>query len=307
MISQRVFLFEYAVCTKNRLKPSIATEGRGMFKTLYEGFKNSAATPVSFYSEKNYKKKFLEYLEKAELALTIAPESRFLLYDLTKLIEKTKCQNLGSSSDAIRIASNKLLTSKAIKKLGPKTEVFRSFEQLNRFALPAIAKPQNGCGGEGIMLIKNENELKEKALPKKYILQEYIRGKPCSASLLINKEIKIISVQTQEIKNFKYTGAKIPIDIEEKNKEKIIKACEKIKGLHGFVGVDFVLTEEGEAKVIEINARPTAPIIALNSVFGFNISELILKNHFEEKLPEFKPKKKILMKKINNRIILKKI
>jgi len=299
----KVFLFEYATCTQSRLEPSIAIEGYEMFKALYAGFKN----PSSFYDEKDYKEKFTEHLEKADFALAIAPESELLLYNLTKLIEKSKCENLGSSSRAIEITGDKFLTFKAIKEFAPKTELFRNENQIENFEMPFVIKPTHGAGGEGIKIIKNGKEAKKSEVPENCILQEYIEGKPCSASLLINNEIKIISIQMQEIKNFKYTGAKIPAEINSKNKEKILKACEKIKGLHGFAGVDFILTKEGEIKVVEINARPTTPIVALNSVFGFNISELILKNHFEEKLPEFKPKKKIFMKKINNYIILEEL
>lgn len=299
----KIFLFEYATCTQSRLEPSVAIEGYEMFRALYAGFKN----PVSFYNERNYEENFLEYLGRADFALAIAPESELLLYNLAKLIEKTKCENLGSSSKAIEIAGDKFLTSKAIKEFAPKTEVFKNVNQIESFEMPAVIKPRHGTGGEGIKIIKNEKELEDLKVPENCILQEYIEGKTCSASLLINTEVKIISSQTQEIENFKYTGAKIPVEINNKNKEEIIRACEKIKGLHGFAGVDFILSKEGEIKIIEINARPTTPIVALNSVFGFNISELILKNHFEERLPDFKPKKKVFMKKINNNIILEEI
>lgn len=296
----KVFLFEYATCTQGRLEPSIALEGYEMFKALYAGFKN----PISFYKEKNYGEKFTGYLEKADLALAIAPESGLLLYNLTKLIEKAKCENLGSSSKAINTAGDKFLTYKAVKEFAPKTELLKSAAQIERFELPFVIKPRHGTGGEGIEIIKNYKEAKNRDVPENCILQEYVEGKPCSASLLINNEVKIISLQTQEIENFKYTGAKIPIEIGNKNKEKIIEACEKIKGLHGFAGVDFILTKDKEIKILEINARPTTPVAALNSVFGFNISELILRNHFGEKLPEFKPEKKIFMKKANNAIVL---
>jgi hypothetical protein len=115
-----------------------------------------------------------------------------------------------------------------------------------------------------------------------------------SASLLVGDEIKVLSINTQEINDFVYMGAKIPVQME--NCEEIFKAVERIKGLFGYVGVDFVLDER--ISIIEINSRPTTPIIALNDIFGFNIAELILRNYYREKIPEFKSMKKVHLKKV---------
>ncbi len=295
----KVFLFEYATCAGNKLPPSIAVEGYGMFKTLYEGFALARPqvyrttfgieNPVSFYGAENYPKLFGEYLDKAEFVLAIAPESDFELYKLTKKIENSGCKNLGCSSRSVKIATDKFLTYKKLKDITPRTEIF---DGKTRLEFPLVAKPRDGAGCEGIFFIENEKEL-EKIPRENYLLQEYAEGPPCSASLIIGDEINLISIQTQEIENFKYVGAKIPAEIE--NTENILKAVERIN-LHGFVGVDFIAGEE--IKIIEINPRPTTPIIALNRVFDFSIAELILKNYYREKLPRFEQKRKIYMKKI---------
>lgn len=285
-MNEKVFLFEYATCTRNKLPPSMAVEGIGMFRTLFEGFGNS----ISFYDAENYPKLFEEHLDKADFALAIAPESDFELYRLTKKIESSVCENLGCDSKSVRIATDKFLTYKKLKGINiPKTEIF---DGKTRLEFPLIAKPRDGAGCEGIFFVESEKEL-EKIPRENYILQEYAEGQPCSASLLIGDELNLLSLQTQEIENFKYVGAKIPVEIE--NTENILRAVEKIK-LHGFVGVDFIAG--GEIKIIEINPRPTTPIIALNRVFDFNVAELILKNYYREKLPKFEPKRKIYMKKI---------
>lgn len=296
----KVFLFEYATCTAEGLLPSIAVEGMGMFKALYEGFALARPqvyrttfgieNPISFYGAKNYPMLFEEYLDKAEFVLAIAPESDFELYKLTKKIESSSCKNLGCGSKSIEIATDKFLTYKKLKGINiPKTEIF---DGKTRLEFPLIAKPRDGAGCEGVFFVESEGEL-EKIPRENYIIQEYAKGQPCSASLLVGDEINLLSLQTQEIENFKYLGAKIPIEIE--NTENILRAVEKIK-LHGFVGVDFIAS--GDIKIIEINPRPTTPITALNKVFDFNIAELILKNYYREKLPKFEPKRKIYMKKI---------
>ena len=61
------------------------------------------------------------------------------------------------------------------------------------------------------------------------------------------------------------------------------------------MGIDFIINEN--ISIIEINPRPTTPIIALNDVYGFNVSQLILDNYYSGTLPESKPEKNIFLKK----------
>lgn len=282
------------------IKPSIVVEGLGMFKTLLGGF-NNARTFIdkrfSYFPEyprvRNYRECFKEFLENNECALIIAPQDDFLLYNLIKEVEKSKSENLGSDAKSTLITSDKFLTYEKLRGISmPKTYVYNA--KSVKLDFPFVAKPRLGVGGEGIFLVKNEKELEK--IPKEgYMAQEFVEGKSYSASTLVGKEIKILSINTQEIKNFKYFGAKIPVNL--KNKEELLRAIERIKGLHGYVGIDFIL-KDGEICIIEINARPTSSIIGLNKVFGFNISDLILKNHYDQKIPEFKPKKKVFLTKV---------
>ncbi len=280
-----IFLFEYATCTRDGLPPSTAVEGFGMFKTLFEGFEN----PVSFYNVSDYIEAFKEHLETADSALAIAPETNMGLYNLTKLIEKSECPNLGCNSDSVHATSDKLLTYKQLKDLSPKTESGGGRTSLD---FPLVAKPRDGVSCEGVMLIKSEGELEN--VPSDYLIQEYVPGRPMSASLLIGDEVCIMSINSQEMDGFIYTGAKLPLLIEDVGP--IIEAVQRVPGLFGYVGVDFILGASGP-RIIEINPRPTTPLIGLNLALDVNISELILKNHWGENMPDFKPKRQVFVKK----------
>lgn len=289
-------MFEYATCGAfEELEPSITVEGLGMFKTLLNGFE-SVSTFIDRripYFEKypratDYRERFGQYVEEADFCLLIAPEIGNLLFNLTEEVEKNGCPNLGSSSKAVLETTDKYATYKRLKAFMPKTEIFSG---KTRLKFPLVAKPRDGVSCEGIFLIRNEEDLHR--VPEDYLLQEYIEGKACSASLLIGDDIHVLSINTQEINDFEYTGAKIPFPLE--NVEDILRAAERIKGLFGYVGVDFVLNDK--VNIIEINPRPTTPIIALNDVYGFNISKLILQNYYGEKIPQFPPRKKVHLKK----------
>jgi hypothetical protein len=289
---EKVFLFEYATCgALEKLDPSICVEGLGMFKALLEKpvftFVDKRIPYFNFPRTENYMEDFLRYVEDADFALVIAPEEDLNLYNFTKIVERAGCANLGSNSRAIFRASDKYETYKALREFMPKTELFRKSTTLD---FPLVAKPRFGVSGKGIYLVNSEKELER--VQKGYLVQEYVKGQAASASVMVGDETKIISVNTQEIENFRYKGAKIPFEIPED--EIIFKAVEKIKGLFGYVGVDFVLGEE--IKIMEINPRPTTPIIAFKGVYGIDVLSLILKN-YQGKIPEVRARKKVHLKK----------
>jgi predicted ATP-grasp superfamily ATP-dependent carboligase len=276
-VKDRVFLFEFATCTSQPFPPSAGIEGYGMFQTLYKGFDE----PISFFKQRSYLDLFEEYLEKSEFVVAIAPETGLELYNLTRLIEKSGCKNLGSNSTAVKLASDKLLTYRRLKELSPETEVFKGKTNLE---LPLIAKPRDGISCEGVMMIGEEGELEK--IPHGYLVQEYVPGRPMSASVLVGDEAHILTVNTQEINGFEYYGAKLPIKLS--NSFEIIEAVQRFPGLFGYVGIDFVLNE-GKPMIIEVNPRPTTPIIGINYAFETNISKLIIDNFYRKNIPDFKP------------------
>lgn len=140
-----------------------------------------------------------------------------------------------------------------------------------------------------------ENAAELAGVPGGYLLQEYVAGAPCSASLLVGDEVRVLSYNTQELDGFAYKGAKLPLDMEC---EEVLRAAERVKGLFGYVGVDFVYAE-GRARIIEINARPTTPIIALGEVLGCSAAELILRNYRREAMPPLRTRKKVHLRKSN--------
>lgn len=302
MSSDTLFLFEYASCGAfPELEPSLSIEGIAMFMTLLEGFQSFTKVKtfiderVPFFPDyptvENHDSLFDDYLSVADFSLLIAPETDLELYNFTKRLEKSSSANLGSNSNAVLKASDKYLTYKELKGVNtPKTEVFKGHTTMD-FSL--VAKPRDGVSSEGIFMVKSESDLEK--VPEGYLLQEYVVGKACSASLLVNEDIVLLSLNSQEMTDFVYTGAKVPIPVDDL--EEIFKAVDRINGLFGYVGIDFILNNEG-ISIIEINPRPTTPIVAFNEVYDINLAELILKNYYRESISPPTARKTIHMKKV---------
>lgn len=264
----------------------MAVEGLGMFKSLEEGF-SSLGGVVSFidpsielfggYPRHIFSKDvFLEFLDRADECLVVAPESDGALYRLTKMIEESGCANLGSSSRGVAVASDKYATCRKLGCLSPRTEMYCGKTGMS---FPLVAKPRDGVSGDGIFLVRTEKELEK--VPEGYLIQEYVSGQPMSAAFIVGDDITLLSVNTQEIQGFSYTGARLPV--EGIDAEPLFRAVERIKGLHGYVGVDFI--QGSETAVIEINPRPTTPMIAYSRAYGVNMAELLLLNHYSKPLP----------------------
>jgi len=296
-----VFLFEY-VTSGGEVPEEIVTEGLGMFKSLYMGFTgvsgvdrvNSFVKPayrdslffriphyditgIAFTDLSDIKQKVEEYAEKSGCSLIIAPEDDHLLLNLTKIAEK-RSENLGSSSKGIAIASDKW---EVYKKLRRKVNVPLTSEK--PLEPPFVMKPKTSCGGERIEVVKKEAFKKEifKIKPG-FIAQELIEGINLSVSMLVGDDLNLLSVNGQIIENFRYKGAEVPAQIDKEDFKLVfdeaVKAVECIKGLHGYVGVDVVLSDV--PYIIEVNARLTTPSIIFDRVYQTNLAELLFKNHY---------------------------
>ena len=277
----RVFLFEYAACVGCESE-SIAVEGLGMFNALYKGF-SSFSEVVSAQSLE-----LEEIIEKADYSLVIAPEDDFLLYNLTK---KIKDGNLGSKPAGVAIASDKWLTYQAIKRKAntPKTS-------LKLLEPPFVVKPRVSCGGSGISLHSKLPEEMSDEMPEGYIAQEYVRGRSFSVSLMVGDDVNVLSVNEQLMQGFEYAGSITPCDCNAEVSEEAIKAVEAIKGLFGYVGIDLVLAEQ--PYVVDVNPRVTTSAILLDEAYGINLAELMVRNYEGRKIPELKPRRKLILRKV---------
>jgi predicted ATP-grasp superfamily ATP-dependent carboligase len=301
---ERLLLFEYATCGAfPELDPSLTVEGLGMFKALLEGVSAGGVEVETFIDPRlphfpelprteNYRESLRKSLEQSDLGLVIAPESGMEHYRLTRGLEESGTANLGSGSEAVYETSDKYRAYRRLRGLPtPRTEVFRG--RGTSLTPPLIAKPRDGTSGEGLFLIERQDSLNR--VPEGYLLQEYLPGRACSASLLVGDEVRILSLNTQEQEGFSYRGAKLPLPLGDC--EVIHQAVERFPGLFGYVGVDFVWDGEG-IQIIEINARPTTPLIALERALNVPIMALILKNHTHETLPPLKAERPVHLKKV---------
>ena len=284
MKRSKLFIYEHGVCGE-KIPDEIAIEGVAMFKSLLSFGKHFDL--VSFVREDFSSVfpfgsgSFRECLEICDKAIVVAPEDDFTLLNLTKEIERADVENLGSSSKAIEITSDKWKTFKKIKDkvATPKTS-------LKPLDCEYVVKPRVSCGGSGIR-IGGE-------VPEGFLAQELIMGKPLSVSLYVDEEIKVLSINEQILETFSYKGGIVPAEYNRDVVDAAISSVESIDGLRGYVGVDIILSDQ--PFVIEINARLTTPVIVFEHVYGMSYADMVW-NFMMGRDVEIKPKRRVMFYK----------
>ena len=172
-----------------------------------------------------------------------------------------------------------------------------------------ILKPLQGSGGLGIFLLNNEsyNELKQldeicqNISLENYILQEYIEGTNVSSSILSSHDDRKNLINSRLITEhdlgndtYEYSGNILPLDensfrmfnnnrteinADELNDEMKNTSEDLIKefGLIGSNGVDYILDNDGELKVIEINPRFQGTYELVENVLDINLLDAHIK------------------------------
>ncbi|MCR5027365.1 MAG: ATP-grasp domain-containing protein [Methanobrevibacter sp.] len=271
-------------------------------------------------------------------AIFIAAENNNNLYNITKILEENNVYVYTSSSEACLISSDKFQTYEELFNIVPQPRSFRmkidpkgywkrAIENLYEkwqaedplTPLKIIIKPLIGVDCEDIVVIENIDDLSydlEEIFPpgSRIIIQEFIEGEDVSVSLLCNdgKAIPIsLNKQFVELKDEKgtYVGGMLPFESEYKDEifEIATKACEHVKGLKGFVGVDLLIAEDDiyQGYLLEINSRFTTPYVGLKKIANFNIAKTIINENFDDL--DISLEGKVEFKKSGDNLIIRRI
>ncbi len=211
--------------------------------------------------------------------------------------EKLRFNNiLNNSQPVVEEVNDKLKMSKKLASMGlphPHTELLIKAKG-NKF--PLMIKPRSGSGGMRNYLVTDENQLsdlKARDDAGDFIAQEFMKGIPCSASLISTGDDAVTVALNEQLIGapwltrlpFAYCGNITPFRTESGDEMK--RYAEGIAmelRLVGSNGVDFILTERGVV-VIEVNPRFQGSIDTIELSCGLNIFDAHVKS-FSGELPE---------------------
>jgi predicted ATP-grasp superfamily ATP-dependent carboligase len=258
--------------------------------------------PVSSTSEPQ---RFLAALAEINDAVYIvAPETVQTLQNLVKTVEETGKSCLNCSSDVIGKTANKATLHTYLKTNNLPTPQTLTLNTKDRFeenrraicdlTFPVVLKKLDGVSCGGVYLVQDSSQV-EAAIQKiteqttVFLAQEYVKGVDVSVSLLCTEHDALpLSLNQQNItlaSESTYTGGCVPFNHPQKQQAfKIAREIAVSFGLRGYVGVDFVLTDD-TAYAVDVNPRLTTSYVGLSGVVNFNVAQAIADAVLKEKLP----------------------
>ena len=276
---------------------SMKMQGKVMVDALYTDLKHVKKLKITIGKQRFGETAldfFSEIIPKIDLVWVIAPESdgeleRFHIASKKKLW-------IGSDLQAIRLTSNKLETKKYLKSLSINTPDEITFDSLRKKSyIEAVYKPIDGAGTTDTYVIENEKNITNTLSKKRscFFLEEWVEGTAYSVSLNCRLSgFDILSISKQHITSnhlgkLFYEGVD-PVESKmfKKLRDSILPILHlivsNITGLRGFIGIDFILKENSQISIIEINPRLTCSYIGLSKYNKDNTAVKIL-NSFEIK------------------------
>jgi predicted ATP-grasp superfamily ATP-dependent carboligase len=283
----KILVAEYAV-GGGEGSESLLREGQAMLSTLKTSFKRSGDKVVYPEAETDFEAAVERLSKECDAGIVIAPDNK--LYLLTKLLESNTV-NLGCPSEFVKICTDKLRTSEMLSAEGipvprivPVEDVARNEKQ--RY----VSKPRYGCASENVFVLNggNHHEVLSRYDNSDYIITEFIRGEDISSSVIAGKTVVLpLTINKQLIRkdgeHLRYEGGYVPYRMDHEAASAIMRISESVvTKLHGagYVGIDFVLAEQGKAYVVDVNPRPTTSIVGIAKVLNYEVADLLLRAKF---------------------------
>ena len=219
---------------------------------------------------------FADLASEADFVLAVAPETGGILLRLAKLLEEIGVVSLGSNPFAVALTGHKMMTYKHFSTRNISTPPTRLIDTRAgapslEWDGPSVVKPVDGAGSVDTFRWKPGDpwppEVRDRG---SMIIQPYLEGMPMSASFLVDHQgvatplAHGIQKITLDANRIRYEGGSLlayRIDLTE-----ISRALDIIPGLRGFVGVDF-LWSENAFSLLEINPRPTTSVVGLTRLW----------------------------------------
>lgn len=213
--------------------------------------------------------------------------------------ERMKFNNILNNRPEIQEKVNdKLNIAHRLHQMGiphPATELLRKAHGLE---FPLMIKPRSGSGGMKNVLVNNEDELAafvNRPDADEYIAQEFIRGIPCSASMICTGDEVVVATLNEQLIGvpwltrlpFAYCGniTPFPTKFDTEMREYAQRIALEF-GLLGSNGVDFIQTEEG-ITAIEVNPRFQGSLDTVELSTGINVLDAHIRS-FSGELPHLR-------------------
>jgi len=231
---------------------------------------------------------------KHDCVWVVAPETNGILAALRECV--ADAQWIGCGAEAIRITGSKRATRECLRRNGiAVTRDAADCDAGHARDLRFVVKPDDGAGAcetrvHATRASALDDRARRQARGRECVAEIWEDGTPLSLSLLCGQggRAELLSVNRQRIDvttsgDVRYGGVDVDVrdyDTSAGEFTKLARAITRaIPGLRGYVGIDFVLREDGCPIVVEINPRVTCAYVGLSTALGRNVAAEVLRQH----------------------------
>lgn len=277
---------EYAVGGGEGKSGSLLREGKEMLTTLRRSFERIGNEVVYPEAEDDFDAAVDKLSKESDAGIVIAPDDR--LCELTELVESNTV-NLGCPSECVKICADKMEATKILNDKGiPMPGIVRDSEMGEG---EYVKKPRYGCASENVFIVNGKGNHEAAFFyddNRDYIVTEFIKGEDISSSVVVGvSSVLPLTINKQfmrlEGERLRYEGGLVPYFVGRDAEREIMNISKKVVTMlrcKGYVGIDFVLGDDGVAYVVDINPRPTTSIVGIAKVLNYEVAELILRARF---------------------------
>ncbi|QIB35125.1 ATP-grasp domain-containing protein [Ancylobacter pratisalsi] len=219
---------------------------------------------------------------QAHCCWPIAPETDGILERFVATLRTHNRRVIAPDLQTLRDCSSKTRTAEILTAAGVRAvPTWRVDEIPEDQAGPFVVKPDDGAGALGVLVFSDRPQMH---LPEQTIIQPYVEGMPASLSLLCQSgRTHVLAANRQNIgrtaDRLSFRGVSVgALPIDDTLRALADRVGAAFPGLHGIVGMDYIVTETGPV-VVEVNPRLTTSYAGLRQALGINplafVAELI--------------------------------
>lgn len=227
---------------------------------------------------------------ECDWTLVIAPEWRDTLRIRAQSVVEAGGQLLGPSPERIALAADKHATAEFLSARGiavPDGVALAAGDPLPEvFPLPAVLKPRDGAGSDGVQLLRSQRDLQQARPTVPARLESFCPGIAASVAILGHGDGRCTRLPAcrQHLSadgSFKYLGGSLPLpaDLAARAQRLADQVAAALPPWRGYLGIDLVLGEDeaaGRDVVIEINPRLTTSYVGLRAMAAENLAGAML-------------------------------
>ena len=231
---------------------------------------------------------------KHDRVWVVAPETDGILAELRACVADP--QWIGCGLEAIRIAGSKRATRECLRRNGiATTRDAADCDPADARGQRVVVKPDDGAGAcetrvHATLAGALADHARRKTQGRAFVAEFWEEGAALSLSLLCGARghVDLLSVNRQIIDiasdgAVRYDGVRIDVRDYRAGADAFAalarNVADAIPGLHGYVGIDLVLRDDGRPVVVEVNPRVTCAYAGLSAALDRNVGSEVLRQH----------------------------